>query len=314
MKTINQFITSLTILIMLPSENLVAQQMENLKIANGEVILNTTVYSKPYSETIILLHGGPGVPDPMSEIALELNSKFQVITFEQRGTGHSLNPNSAYSIQDYITDIDAIANHFDLDSFHLFGHSWGGLYAQIYAEERPEKLKSMFLCSPGSGTGKVWKTVEKEVMSYNKAMASGSEWMKMGWNSLLGMLGSDKAYHKVFYLVLKNYHKVYSEISVNKEQLKAIKAKPVNSTRKNIVAYKPLSNMIEPPFPILVTYGIGDVYGDSKTEVKNRYPSGEFQVIEDSGHIPWIHNPLRFGQILGDFYSLETSVAGNVSQ
>ncbi|MEO9477183.1 MAG: hypothetical protein ABJG41_16680 [Cyclobacteriaceae bacterium] len=119
---------------------------------------------------------------------------------------------------------------------------------------------------------------------------------------------------KLLLSVLKNYHKDYSEISVNKEQLKAITARSVNSTRKNIVAYKPLSNMIEPQFPILVTYGIGDVYGDSKTEVKNRYPSGEFQVIEDSGHIPWIHNPFRFGKILSDFYSLETSVTGNSTQ
>ena len=298
MKTINHFIKSLILIAMLPSENLFAQQAEYLKIQNGEVTLNTTIYPKENAETVILLHGGPGVPDPMTEVALELNNKFQVITFEQRGTGQSLNPNSEYAIADYISDIDSIASHFKLESFHLFGHSWGGLYAQIYTEERPENIKSLFLCSPSSGTNSTWTKTEKEVMKYNKMNASWGEWMKMGWNSLLGMLGSDKAYQKVFFLVMKNYHKNYSDISINKEQLRSITADTVNITRKNIVSYKNLKPMTQSNFPIVVTYGDGDIYGESKNEVYKRYPKAEFHVIENCGHIGWIHNPEKFGKIL----------------
>ncbi len=291
---------------MLPSENLFAQQTEYLKIQNGEVILNTTIYPKENAETVILLHGGPGVPDPMTEVALELNNKFQVITFEQRGTGQSLNPNSEYAIADYISDIDSIASHFNLESFHLFGHSWGGLYAQIYAEERPESIESLFLCSPSSGTNSTWKKTEKEVMKYNKMNASWGEWMKMGWNSLLGMMGSDRAYQKVFFLVMKNYHKNYSDISINEAQLRTITADPVNITRKKIVSYKKLEPMTQPNFPIIVTYGDGDIYGESKNEVYTRYPTAEFHVIEDCGHIAWYHNPEKFGEILSAFYSIDT--------
>ncbi len=291
---------------MLPSENLFAQPTEYLKVQNGEVTLNTTIYPKEHAETVILLHGGPGVPDPMTEVALELNNKFQVITFEQRGTGHSLNPNSEYAIADYVSDIDSIACHFNLESFHLFGHSWGGLYAQIYAEERPENIKSLFLCSPSSGTNSTWEKTEKEVMKYNKMNASWGEWMKMGWNSLLGMLGSDSAYQEVFFLVLKNYHKNYSDISINKEQLRTITADPVNITRKNIVSYKKLKPMTQSNFPIIVTYGDGDIYGESKNEVYTRYPTAEFHVIEDCGHIGWIHNPEKFGEILSAFYAIDT--------
>ena len=290
---------------MLPSENLFAQTTEYLKIQNGAVTLNTTIYPKEQAETVILLHGGPGVPYAMAEVALELNSKFQVITFEQRGTGQSLNPNAEYAIADYISDIDAIASHFNLESFHLFGHSWGGLYAQIYAEERPENIKSLFLCSPSSGTNSTWKKTEKEVMKYNKLNASSGEWMKLGWNSLLGMMGSDKAYQKVFFIVMNNYHKNYSDISVNEEELRAVHADPVNITRKNIVSYKKLEPMTNPDFPIIVTYGDGDIYGESKTEVYERYPKAEFHVIEDCGHIAWIHNPEKFGEILSTFYSID---------
>jgi len=291
---------------MLSSENLFAQTAQNLKIQNGEVTLNTTIYPKENAETVILLHGGPGVPDPMTELALDLNNKFQVINFEQRGTGQSLNPNAEYAITDYISDIDSIASHFNLESFHLFGHSWGGLYAQIYADARPENIKSLFLCSPASGTNSTWKKTEKEVMKHNKMNASSGEWMKMGWNSLLGMLGSDKAYQKVFFLVMKNYHKNYTDISINEAQLRTITADPVNITRKNIVSYKKLKPMTQPNFPILVTYGDGDIYGESKNEVYKRYPKAEFNVIENCGHIGWIHNPEKFGRILSTFYSIDT--------
>ena len=298
---------------MLVSENLFAQSTEYLKIQNGEVTLNTTLYPKENAETVILLHGGPGVPDPMTEVALELNNKFQVITFEQRGTGQSDNPNADYAIADYISDIDSIASHFNLESFHLFEHSWGGLYAQIYAEERPENIKSLFLCSPSSGTNSTWKKTEKEVMKFNKMNASSGEWMKMGLNSLLGMLGSDRAYQKVFFLVMKNYHKNYSDISINEAQLRSITADPVNITRKNIVSYKNLKPMTRPNFPIIVTYGDGDIYGESKNEVYTRYPTAEFHVIEDCGHIGWIHNPEKFGEILNNFYSIDNLYLNSIT-
>ena len=106
---------------------------EVLLIKNNNTNLSTTVYFKKNAETIILLHGGPGVPDEMLEIVEILKENYQIITFEQRGVGNSNCNKCSFTMQDYTYDIDAIANHFDLKSFHLFGHSWGGLYAQIYA-------------------------------------------------------------------------------------------------------------------------------------------------------------------------------------
>ena len=99
--------------------------------------LFTTIYPKLNAQTVILLHGGPGVPMDNSPIAEQLLQKYQVITFEQRGTGRSLAKGATYSIEEYLDDLNAIAQHFEVEKFHLFGHSWGGLYAQIYAEKYP---------------------------------------------------------------------------------------------------------------------------------------------------------------------------------
>ena len=208
-------------------------------------------------------------------------------------------------MKDYITDIDVIANYFNLKSFHLFGHSWGGLYAQIYADERPEKIKSLFLCSPSSGTNRTWKQNEKEVMTFNKNTTSNGKWLKMGWHSLLGMFGSDNAYRKLFKQVLKNYHQDYKSVEITDEFLSKIKSKPINKTRKEIIKYKPLPIFKKPNYPILITYGDNDIYGESKKEVTNRFPTSEIKTISNSGHIPWIHNLTEFNKILSEFYLLK---------
>lgn len=277
---------------------------KNVMIKNGSVSLNTKIYAADKSETIILLHGGPGVPDDMTAVVNVLRKHFRVIIFEQRGVGQSTCQKCTFTMEDYIADIDSIAEYYNLDKFHLLGHSWGGLYAQIYAIERPDKIKSLFLCSPSSGTNELWKKTEKEVMQFNKRIASNTEWISMGWNSLLGMLGSDKAYQKVFKQVLENYHKGYCEIEVDKDLLSKIHAKPINKTRKEIVKYKPLPQLTSPEFPIRITYGDHDIYGDSKELLLQRYPTARVSVLNHCGHLPWEHQPEAFEMILNDFYSI----------
>ena len=281
--------------------NLTAQNTAIIK--NGETKLSLKIYSNDNPETIILLHGGPGVPDDMLEVVEQLKDRYQVITFEQRGVGSSECNGCGYTMEDYISDIDAISENLKIKSFHLFGHSWGGLYAQIYAEARPEKIKSLFLCSPSSGTNATWKNTEKEVMQFNKKSASKKEWTKMGWNSLLGIFGSDKAYQKLFEQVLKNYHKDYFEVEIENDFLNKIHSGPVNKTRKEIVKYKSLTEINKPDYPIIITYGENDIYGESKNALLKRFPTAKIITIEKCGHIPWKHNPNGFNKLLNEFYT-----------
>ncbi len=271
-------------------------------VKNGNVTLNLTIYSGDIIETIILLHGGPGVPDDMIEVVNILKDKYRVITFEQRGVGLSECNGGRFTMNDYISDIDAILKYFNLNEFHLLGHSWGGLYAQIYANKKPERIKSLFLCSPSSGTNQTWKKTEKEVLQFNKKMTSNGEWLSMGWNSFLGMLGSDKAYRNLFKQVLKNYHKSFGYEAVDEEFLNKIHSKPINKTRKEIIKYNQLTELTNPDFNIIVTYGDNDIYGKSKNQLIKRYPTAKIEIIEKCGHIPWKHNPKEFEIILNRFY------------
>jgi proline iminopeptidase len=281
----------------------------NVKIESGGAELNTWIYPKSETETVIILHGGPGVPTPMDSVINYLKNEYQVIFFQQRGTGNSFVKNDSYTIADYLLDINSIANYFELEKFHLFGHSWGGLYAQIYAQEFPGKVLSLFLVSPSSGTGYQWDETEDEVMAFNKSKVNFWQLMSMGYFSVAGMLGSDGAYQCLFKIVLSNYNSDFNIEEQNLNWLEGVRSEPINATRKSISNYPILKNMEDPEFRVTITYGEKDIYGKSSEYVKNRYKGAQIFIIKNSGHIPWLHNRDRFIQILYSHFGIEEGKA-----
>jgi len=267
--------------------------------------LFTTVLPKENTDTVILLHGGPGVPMDFGPIAERLSRAYQVISFDQRGTGRSPVSGAAYSIGEYLDDIDAVARHFDVDRFHLFGHSWGGLYAQIYGEKNPQRILSLFLSSPSSGTGAHWKETEREVMAFNRERAGAWGWTLMGMRSLLGLLGSDAAYQALFKQVMNNYHRDFDpSFAATDAMVVNVRAEPVNRTRSNAIAYPLLRDAVDHPFPVMITYGRKDIYAESRRHVRDRYPRATIVEIANAGHLAWKQNPERFFETLSRFYRL----------
>ena len=277
-------------------------KMTNLIDNQGDKLFST-IYPNPSKETIILLHGGPGFPSDLLEVVEILKDSFQIITFHQRGTKQSPCQSKDYSMNAYITDVDAVAKFYGIQKFHLWGHSWGGLYAQIYADKHPESLLSLFLCCPGSGTGIEWKQTEKEVMQLNKSKCTSGQWMKMGMNNVFGMLGSDNAYKRLFKQVMKNYNEDFVKTEDLGIDFGNLKSAPINKTRPEILKYPILQKKENPKYKITLIYGDQDIYKSSKDFVINRYPTAKVCVIKNCGHIPWLHNPTDYREILRTHYN-----------
>jgi proline iminopeptidase len=279
------------------------QKTENVLLQSGNASLSVRFYANPGKETVILLHGGPGVPDEMTEVREILWPSLQVITFDQRGTGIKPCRECTFTIPEYLRDINTLASHFDLDRFHLFGHSWGGLYAQLYAQSFPHRIASLFLCSPASGCGKkIWTLTEKEVFQYNRSRSTLLQWIGMGLNTMLGMLGSNRACRRLFRQVIVNYHKGFGVTPPEGEKLAKINAGPVNRTRKYIICHDPLANFGPTPYPVIITYGDQDAYGKSREYTFTRFPGARREIIPRCGHTPWKHNLPEFAKILNSFY------------
>ncbi|OKL40423.1 alpha/beta fold hydrolase [Pontibacter flavimaris] len=280
------------------------EETRELLVKNEETRLYTVIYPNSGKDTVILLHGGPGVPDGLGPVAEFLSHHFQVITFHQRGTLSSPCYASDYSIGAYLSDIDKIAERFNLERFHLFGHSWGGLYAQVYAYQNPHLLQSLFLCSPASGTGRQWKEMGLEVARYHKGKCTQKEWMGMLKDATLGLLGNDNAYERLFTQYCLNCNKGYAVSDPVPLQVDHINAKAINRSNLALLKAPELEPMIDQGFPFTITYGDDDVYGASKKYVRERYPYADFITIPGSSHFPWLQNGPEFYRILSSHYGL----------
>ena len=101
----------------------------------------------PNGEPVIVIHGGPGGGSQPSYRQYFNPEKFDIIQFDQRGCGKStpyaeLNENNT---QNSVRDIEALRNHFGIDSWHVFGGSWGSTLSLIYAQNHPSRARSLVL-------------------------------------------------------------------------------------------------------------------------------------------------------------------------
>jgi L-proline amide hydrolase len=99
---------------------------------------------------VLFLHGGPGGTHLGMVGALPLAEQRGVILYDQLDCGLSDRPGDRanWTVDRYVSEIDAIRRAFDLERFHLSGTSWGGTLALEYAARQPEGLESLILLSP----------------------------------------------------------------------------------------------------------------------------------------------------------------------
>lgn len=100
--------------------------------------------------TVLLINGAAETmiqwPDQMIRTILKNN--FRVIRFDNRGLGQSdwinnwSNSNS-YNLDEMARDSLAVANHLNVEKFHVIGYSTGGMIAQILAINYPKKILSL---------------------------------------------------------------------------------------------------------------------------------------------------------------------------
>src|SRR3954468_20516517 len=69
----------------------------------------------------------------------------RTVIFDNRDAGQSSMADGGYEIADMARDALALADHLDLDTFHLLGVSMGGAIAQEIAVQAPERVRTLTL-------------------------------------------------------------------------------------------------------------------------------------------------------------------------
>ena len=112
---------------------------------------------------IMMVHGGPGGALFQFFPALPLASERAVILYDQLDSGRSDAPNDKanWTVERYVSEIDAIRVALGVRHLHLLGHSWGGILATRYAAARRKGLQSLILQGTPPSDARLKASVEQ---------------------------------------------------------------------------------------------------------------------------------------------------------
>jgi proline iminopeptidase len=93
--------------------------------------------------------GGPGCSSRCFGALSDLAAERTLVLLDPRGTGDSDRPAepSAYDLEDYAADLEAVLEHLGLERLDLLGHSHGGFVAITWGGAFPERVGRLVLAA-----------------------------------------------------------------------------------------------------------------------------------------------------------------------
>ena len=167
-----------------------------------------------HGKPVIFLHGGPGGGISSSYRQYFDPEKWRIIMFDQRGCGKStpfaeLKENTTW---DLVEDIEKIRKHLGIDSWVVFGGSWGSTLSLAYSQTHPSSCKGLILRG-------IFLVRKKEIDWFYQEGANNI--FPDRWESFLAPIAPDKR---------NNLLKAYYEILTGDDYSKKIEAAKAWST------------------------------------------------------------------------------------
>lgn len=97
---------------------------------------------------VVMLHGGPGLPDYLGDLAPMIADLAPVYRYDQRGTGES-RWQGRHSFARHVGDLAELLDVWDVPVAVLIGHSYGTDLASRFCLAHPHRVAAMLLlCGP----------------------------------------------------------------------------------------------------------------------------------------------------------------------
>jgi pimeloyl-ACP methyl ester carboxylesterase len=99
-------------------------------------------------EPLILVHGSWGDHHDWDLVTAKLAKTFLVLTYDRRGHSQSERPMGQGYVEEDITDLIELINHFNLSPAHIVGNSYGAGIVLKTASKRPDLFRNIILHEP----------------------------------------------------------------------------------------------------------------------------------------------------------------------
>lgn len=101
----------------------------------------------PQGIPVVFLHGGPGAGSIPAYRGFFNPDRYRIFLFDQRGAGRSrpYGETRGNTTWDLVADIEKLREMFGIESWLVFGGSWGSTLALAYAQSHPERVDGLIL-------------------------------------------------------------------------------------------------------------------------------------------------------------------------
>ena len=107
-------------------------------------------WGDPERRAVLLLHGARLSAHTWDVVCLALSAQFHCIALDARGHGDSdWAPPGGYTLDDHLSDVEALVDTLGLRDFVLVGHSMGGGTALAYAGKHSDSLRALTIVDTG---------------------------------------------------------------------------------------------------------------------------------------------------------------------
>jgi proline iminopeptidase len=255
---------------------------------------------------VLILHpGGPGMEWKYARMP-ELEKFLTMVYLDPRGAGDSSRPAgpSPYSMDAYVSDLEALRGALGLGRMLLLGHSHGGMVAQSYALAHPAGLRGLILCATSPTTGEDWtRDVEANLQEkrsepgYDDAAAAFSEEDKAETDAQMAAL-----FRREIPLYFHRYGPFRERMEPLLRDLR-LSVEPVREFGREAPRFDLRSRLGGIRAPTLILAGRHDfVCGPRWAEtMRAAIPGSRLVVLENSGHFLYLEEEEAFARAVREF-------------
>jgi pimeloyl-ACP methyl ester carboxylesterase len=265
----------------------------------------------PQRLPLVMVHGGPGVPDYLVPVAEIVEDLCLVHRYDQRGTGGS--PwEGEHTIARHVQDMASLLDAWGHDRVVLIGHSFGTNLASYFLLARPERVAGMIQLS-----GPFLDPWREADLAAQRARRSDEHQARL---DELDAIASRTDAEEIEYLALSWFTDHADRARAWDWALAAARTRrPVNyamNTQLNgAKKTDPLESRVDelrdllPPDAVIIG-GAGDTRPAAALRRLGARLNCEVIIIPNAGHEPWLEAPGRFAAALRAAAKRQTQTAG----
>ncbi|MFZ3590445.1 alpha/beta fold hydrolase [Bacillus sp. DJP31] len=242
------------------------------------------VLGEEHKETILFIHGGPGLGDCRGDVLsfAPLASTYRLVFIDMRGSGRSQDV-APYTHDQWVEDINELRKHFGLNKIIIHGSSYGGFIAQEYVLKYQSHVSHALFNVTSANNEHHYAAIENALNSN----LPGIDQDRMR-RLFEGNVQSNDDFKDLYSAIMPLYAMIPDE-EIMKSKLESIHFHYETHNyafNQNLATYNLNSRLHEIKVPVLVTGGRHDWITpiECSEEIVANIPNARLVIFENNGH------------------------------